>query len=109
MGVLNPKGKAGQSIQPVRTLIVFDEATAVPPSTTFVFRHLRRSPFPRPVELYGRTTPGRVIPHQLHVGVFMKVWIGMKFSRDEIVQVLGVGCEYIRKSVDDRVRGVVLC
>lgn len=84
---MNPEGEAGKRIQPVRPLVVVQEAAAVPPSSTFILRRLRRLPFPRPIELDGGAAVGREVAHMLHVGVVLEVRICVELSRYQIIQL----------------------
>jgi hypothetical protein len=68
-------------------LVIFEEATAVPPSSSLVLGRLRRPPFPGPVVVDRKTAIGRVVSHELDVGVLVDVWVRMKFSRDQVVQL----------------------
>ena len=77
-----PKGEARESIQAVCALIVVEEAAAIPPSPTLVFRRLRRLPFPRPVKLNRGITIRREVTNMLNVGVILEVWVCMEFSCD---------------------------
>lgn len=62
-------------------------AAAVSPAATSVFRSLWRPPLPRPLKGYRGAAVCGVVAYQVHVCVFVKIGVGMKFSRDKILDL----------------------
>ena len=61
--------------------------TSIAPTSTKVFGLLWRLPLPRPLKLYGRYAGCIVVANEFNVGIFVKVRVGMKFARDELVDL----------------------
>ena len=87
-GILHPEGEMRECIQAVRPLIIIQETATVAPAAALVFYRLGRFPFPGPIELNRRAAFGRVIPHELNVGIILQVGICMELSCDQVVQLL---------------------
>jgi transposase len=80
----------------VGSLVILEEATTVPPSTSLVLARLWRPPLPRPVVVNGGTAICRVVPDKLYVGVLVDVRVGMEFPGNQVVQLFSI--RSVRKS-----------
>ena len=90
----------------MRSLVVLNKAANIPPSTALVFYSFRRPPFPRPVESCGRTATCCIVSDQFDVRVFVKVWICVEFSRDQVLQVFITRRKCKCQAVDEGVGGI---
>lgn len=93
----------GQRVEPVRALVVVEKTTTVAPTAASVLHRFGRLPFPRPVELHGRTAFRRVVAHQLHVRVVLQIGVRMELARDQVIQLFRIGRMRKRQPREHRV------
>lgn len=89
---MDPERETSKGIQSVCPLIIVQEAATIPPPSTLIFRRLWRLPFPRPIELDGGVAVGRKVTDMLHIGVVLKIWVGMEFPCYQVIQLFCIRC-----------------
>lgn len=72
----------------------------IPPAATFVFGVLWRFPLPGPFKRHGRTAPGGIGADKVNIGIFVKVWVGVEFSRYEVLDFPWSRCVDVGEAVD---------